>query len=96
MILRESGDQDTVLAATISQLRNNLELSKKIHLVADPDMKLPSGEPLPIVAKAKTLVASNPLPQLVGLSATLEPVAAVPFPASYDAAIEALAKWGIK
>jgi hypothetical protein len=97
MILRETGDQDAKLAATINQLRNNLELSKRIHLIADPDMTDPlTSQPVPLVASAKRLIGTDPLPRLVGLNSNLEPVAHLPMPDGYSAAVEVLKDWGIE
>jgi hypothetical protein len=97
MILRETGDQDAALASTINQLRNNLELSKRIHLIADPDMKDPlTSQPVPLVASVKRLIGTDPLPRLIGLSRNLEPVAHLPMPDGYSAAVEAMKNWGIE
>jgi hypothetical protein len=97
MILRESGDQDATLASTINQLRNNLELSKRIHLVADPDMKNPlTSEPIPLIEAAKQLVGNEPLPRLIGLNSNLDPVTHVPMPVDYSGAFEAMKGWGVE
>lgn len=97
MILRESGDQDATLSSTINQLRNNLELSKRIHLVADPNMKNPlDGQPIPLIEAAEKLVGNEPLPRLIGLDSSMVPVGHQPMPADYSAAVDALKAWGIE
>lgn len=97
MILRESGDQDAPLASTINQLRNNLELSKRIHLVADPDMKNPlDGQPIPLIEAAKKLVGNEPLPRLIGLDSNMAPVGHQAMPVGYSAVVDALKAWGVE